>query len=144
MSHQELATISDVNQTAVDWAGGRYDYAKQLLEDETIGYLNDSLNLFYSLLCTEPQDWKKLAPWFFTQDEWQNFCFHIWFQALEKRAYGQSDNLEWIPEDTAEIAVIFDKVEDFRSDISKNVDKLLAMENFYYKLQGEQGVGSWN
>lgn len=140
----EISQISGVNQTAVDWAGGRYDYAQQLLEEETINYLNDSLNLFYSLLCTPAQDWKKMAPWFFSNDQWQDFCFHVWFQALEKRINGQVDNLEWIPEDSSQIAHIFDKVEDFRSDISRNVDKLLAMENFYYKVQGEQGASAWS
>ncbi|MCJ8276110.1 MAG: hypothetical protein HRT44_11255, partial [Bdellovibrionales bacterium] len=144
LNAQELSQDENMNDTAVTWAGGRFDYAQRLLEDETIEYLNHSLQLFYSLLCSSPEDWKKKAPWFFTHDEWQDFCFHIWNQALEKRLSGQSENLEWIPENPGRLSQIFECVEDFRSDLNRHVDKLLAMENFYYKLKENSEVQQWN
>ena len=144
LTEEQLKHVKDLSPTAMEWSGGRLDYAKQLLEENSINTLNESLQLFYKLICGEALDWKKEASWFFDDENEKDFCFHIWNQALEKRLHGQKNNLEWMPEDEAKLSYLFERLEDFKSDLNRNVDKLLAMENFYYSLRKDDKVSLWS
>ena len=136
LSPSELAQFQAFDEVSLTWSGGRLQMAMDLQEKEHVDQLNDSLQFLYSLICEMPQDWKKKAPWFFANNERaREFNFNIWNQALEKRLYKADVDLNWLPEDSARISFIHEKIEFLKKDILANVDKLLAIENFYYQLK---------
>ena len=139
LSREDLGLIEPFSASALDWADGRVQIAQDLSEKDSMEKVNGSLKFLYSLTCESPQDWKKMAPWFFNSDPDREFGFQIWNQALEKRLYRTGENLDWLPEGPAAIAFIFDKAEVLQKDIRANVDKLLAVENFYYQIR-QQGT----
>ena len=135
LTKQELQSYTDFTDLAVNWSDGRLTMALELQSDDKVSELNNSIQLFYSLLCEHPTDWKKKAPWFFNNDYSREFCFNIWKQALEKRLYQSSENLEFIPESPGKISQIFEEMGRLQTEIKSNVDKLLALENFYYRVR---------
>ncbi len=135
LRRDELKSFQDFSDLALEWSAGNIQRAQELEEDQTVDQLNDSLRFFYSLLCEGPQDWKKTAPWFFNDNHARDFSFSIWTQALQKRLHNEGENLDWVPEGSGAIAQVYESVENLRSDIHANVDKLLAIENFYYRVK---------
>ncbi len=134
LSQEELKQYKDFGHLALEWSAGQLQMALELEEEKKADQLNESLRFFYALLCEAPQDWKKQASWFFSDDLARDFGFNIWNQALSKRLHQQGENLDWIPENSGTIAQIYDSLERLNSDILANVDKLLAVENFYYRV----------
>lgn len=135
LSAGELKKLSTLDEDILQWADGRVELAESLQEAETVDYLNQSLRLLYDLFCQSPQDWKKRAPWFFSNDHWRNFSFMIWSQAFEKKLYRQNSDLDWLPDSPQVLTSSFEMLEKLRSDIARNVDKQLALENFYYSVR---------
>ncbi len=132
LSREELLQIQDFGTKALDWSRGRVDQAIFLEEAESQEKINQSLELFRSLLCGEPRDWKKEAPWFFTKNGEQEFCLNLWNQALQRRLHGEDKDISWLPPTPKTISFIFECLQDLEKDLWSNVDKLLALENFYY------------
>lgn len=135
LSVEELGSVGRFDEVSISWSDGRVSLAEQLQEEKSVDQLNDSLKLFYSLICESPQDWKKAAPWFFTSEEARQFTFSVWNQALEKRLYSKGQNLDWLPEESGLLSFVYDQVESLKKDINANVEKQLALENFYYQLK---------
>ena len=135
LTDDELSAVGKFDNVAISWADGRVSLAEQLLEEKSVDQLNESLKFLYSLICEAPQDWKKTAPWFFSSEESRQFNFNIWNQAIEKRLYGKGENLDWLPETPDKLSFIFERVEALKKDIGSNVEKQLAIENFYYQLK---------
>jgi hypothetical protein len=133
LTPEEMCQVKDFSALALQWSGGHLPMARELEDESKMQQLNDSLRLLYSLLCEQPQDWKKLAPWFFNDDQAREFSFRIWSQALSKRLHQQGENLDWVPEHSGAIAQVYESIELLKRDIQGNVDKLLAVENFYYR-----------
>ena len=131
----ELASFQKFNSLSLDWSDGCLQMAQDLEQPETVQKLNDSIQLFYSVICESPDDWKKRAPWFFNSNQDRDFCLNIWKQALHKRLHNQSDNLEFIPTQLGKISRLFESLENLQRDIGANVDKVLALENFYYSAR---------
>ncbi|MCB0378179.1 MAG: DNA polymerase III subunit [Bdellovibrionales bacterium] len=135
LADRELDQLENVDEVARQWCGGRVDMAEHLSDEESIEYLNQSLQFLYALLSPQPQDWKKDFAWFFSQDSWREFCFFIWQRALEQRLQGRSENLEWLPLESDALSSMFEASEELQRDVARNVDKVLAIENFYYSLR---------
>ena len=135
LSKEELVQIHDFSARALDWSRGSVDRAFFLEEVENREQLDESLKFFRSLLCEDPQDWKRKFPWFFSKDTQREFCLGIWNQALYKKLHGEDDNLHWLPSDTNEVSFVFEQLQSFEKDLWGHVDKLLALENFYYSLR---------
>ena len=138
LNREELLQIKDFSTIALDWSRGRVDQAFFLENAENREQLNESLKFFQSLFCEEPQDWKKKFPWFFSKDDERKFCLEIWNQALHKKLHGEGsgdDDLHWLPSDLKVINFTFEQLQFFEKNLWTNVDKLLALENFYYSLQ---------
>ncbi len=131
----ELRQFQDFSDLAIEWSAGNLQMALELEDEKNVDQLNESLRFFYSLLCEGPQDWKRKAPWFFGDDHAREFSLNIWKQALAKRLHGQGENLDWVPEGGAAISMVYDSLETLKTDIRANVDKLLALENFFYRVK---------
>ena len=135
LSREELLQIQNFSTTALDWSRGSVDRAFFLEEAESQKQFGQSLELFHSLFCEEPQDWKKKSPWFFKENREREFCLDIWNQALQKNLHAEDGSLHWLPSDPRVVSFIFECLQSFEKDIWNNVDKLLALENFYYSLK---------
>ena len=134
LSRSELKSHGGFHPMALDWSGGRLQRALELQEEKARGQLNQSLKFLYSLLYEPPQDWKKMAPWFFEKtDQSRQGAFDVWAQALEKRLYAQGENLDWLPQERAALIRIYQGLERLQEDLRANGDKLLALERFYYE-----------
>jgi DNA polymerase III delta' subunit len=138
LSKKDLMRYRKFDEVSLAWSDGRLGLAIELSEQNALDQLNNSIQFFYSLLTEQPQDWKKKAPWFFGDDLARDFNFKIWHQALSKRLHNTEADLEWLPAESGRLSFIFEQVEDLKLDIDANVDKLLALENFYYKLHQDQ------
>lgn len=137
LNETELLQYGAFEPVALAWSDGRLHRAIELQDRQRVEQLNECLHFLFSLTCEDGQDWKKKAPWFFNDDDQREFCFLIWKQALAKRLYGQGENLDWLPEATGAVSQLYDSIEDMKSNITANVDKLLAVENFYYQVRQE-------
>lgn len=135
LSNEELVAFKSFDALSLQWSDGRLQMALDLEDEKNVEQLNKSLKLLYSLLCEHPQEWKKTAPWFFDSNEAREFSFNIWKQALYKRLHNQGENLDWLPENAGAISQVYETVEFLKGDVQANVDKVLAVENFYYKLR---------
>ncbi len=135
LSKEELVQIHSFSAKALDWSRGSADRAFFLEEAENQEQLDESLKFFHSLLCEEPRDWKKKFPWFFSKDGQREFCLEIWSHALHKKLHREDENLHWLPSDPKDISFVFEQLQSFEKDLWGNVDKLLALENFYYSLK---------
>jgi DNA polymerase-3 subunit delta' len=134
LTREELLSYKKFQALSLDWSDGRLQIAEELEQEKNQEQLNNSLQFLYSLLCEGSQDWKKVAPWFFNREESRDFTFLIWKQALSKRLHGEGENLDWIPESSQTLTQVYERLEDLKKDISGNMDKVLAIENFYYGL----------
>ncbi len=134
----ELQQYKEFSNLSLEWADGRLQMALELEEEDRLQQLNDSLKFLYALLSEGPQAWKAKAPWFFDNDQEREFGFNIWKQALSKRLHNQGENLEWIPSEPALISRIYDNLEFLKADLAGNMDKTLAIENFYYRLHSRE------
>lgn len=135
LSENELLQYKKFSKLSLQWSAGRLQRAIELEDEKNVEQLNQSLQFFYSLLSGQPQDWKKLAPWFFSNDINREWSIDIWKQALHQRLHQQGENLDWVPEKSGEIAGVYENIESLENDIGANVDKLLALENFFYRLR---------
>lgn len=135
LSENELLQYKKFSKLSLQWSAGRLQRALELEDEKNVEQLNQSLQFFYSLLSSQPQDWKKLAPWFFSNDINREWSIDIWKQALHQRLHQQGENLDWVPEKSGEIAGVYENIESLENDIRANVDKLLALENFFYRLR---------
>jgi DNA polymerase III gamma/tau subunit len=135
LSEEELNQAGTFDAVAIEWSDGRINLAEQFMQEDSIELLNKSLKFLYSITCESAQDWKKAAPWFFTNDDHRNFGLNIWSQALEKRLYGKGSNLNWLPQKPQDLSKLFEQIEDLKKDFNANVDKLLAIENFHYQIK---------
>ena len=136
LTREELGKIQEFSDTALIWSRGRVEQALALEEEGAVEQLDQSLKFFSSLLWDSPQDWKKKAPWFFTKDGGMESCLGFWGQALEKRLWGeQKDQLDWLPADSKSIVFVFERLLGLERDLWANVDRQLAIENFYYSLK---------
>lgn len=135
LSENELLQYKKFSKLSLQWSAGRLQRALELEDEKNVEQLNQSLQFFYSLLSGQPQDWKKLAPWFFSNDINREWSIDIWKQALHQRLHQQGENLDWVPEKSGEIAGVYENIESLENDIGANVDKLLALENFFYRLR---------
>lgn len=140
LTSEELGHYQNFSSLALNWSDGRLQMALDLEEPAKCDQLNESLQLLYSLLCESPQDWKKKAPWFFSNDENRDFTYSIWKQALAKRLHSQGENLDWLPENLEMVTKVYECFENLKKDIHSNVDKVLAMENFYYRVHSQESV----
>ncbi len=135
LSLDQLKTNTDFDDVALNWCDGRLSRAQELSEPTQREELNKAFDFFYALLFDQPQDWKKLSPTFFNEAETRKFYFQIWFQALNKKLHQSGENLEWLPPEPQRLSAIHEQVENLMKDLDANVDKLLAVENFYYQLR---------
>ncbi len=135
LTNEDLKEYDDFGKLPLLWADGRLEMALELREKDSIDHLNASLKFLYDIFYEESRDWKKLAPWFFSDNEKRGFCLDIWRQALSKRLYGEPAQLDWIPEEASSITFVYDQLEELKAEMNGNVDKLLAIENFQYRVR---------
>ncbi len=135
LTRDELSQTQEFDEVALSWSDGRLHQAQDLQDKKMVDQLNDSLQFLYALICESPQDWKKKAPWFFSDDATRDFTFNVWKQALEKRLYNTGENLDWLPEQPQHLSGLFETMESLKGDLAANMDKLLAIEGFYYKAR---------
>jgi hypothetical protein len=138
LSHEDMEVAGELDPVAIRWSGGSLSLAKWIQDGPGKEAIDHSLQLFYSLLCESPQDWKKNAPWFFSEDEQRELSFRIWSLALQQRAHGQNDNLEFLPADPGQLARIYESIQDLQKDVESHVDKQLALDHFYYQIREAQ------
>jgi DNA polymerase III delta' subunit len=135
LSEEDLKSYDAFGKLPLLWSDGRLEMALDLREEDNVNHLNASLKFLYDLLYEQGGDWKKLAPWFFNDREKREFCLNIWKQALSKRLYKEPAQLDWMPEEPQAITFFYEELEKLKGEMEANVDKLLSIENFQYKLR---------
>ena len=140
LNRDELLQIENFGEEALSWSCGSVEQAFFLEDPENKTQLGQSLEFLRSLLSPEPAEWKKHFPWFFSKENGsqREFCFKIWNRAFQKKLYSQDcqkDDLDWLPGDPEVITSFFDSLHSFQENLWANVDKLLALESFYYSVQ---------
>ena len=135
LSPEEMSKGGKIQDWAIRWSGGSLNRAQQIQTGEGQEYIQNSLKLLYSLLNEPVQDWKKVASWFFSADEWREFSLEIWAEALRQKAHGQDQGLEFLPQNLDRISSLFENIQDLQKDLEAHVDKQLALDNFYYQVK---------
>ncbi len=132
---EQMGQDQRFDDVALEWSDGRLSRAIELTTPESREEFNRAFDFLYALLYQAPQDWKKLSPDFFTEAETRKFYFQLWFQALNKKLHQKGQNLDWLPDEPQKLSLIHEQIETLMKDIDINVDKTLALENFYYQVR---------
>lgn len=136
LSQEQLSSLGDMNELALTWSGGRVESARELQTEDGAKHLQESLSFLYKLVCSEPQDWKKEAPWFFNDEFRRERSFEHWSLALRNCLRGQAKGLEFLAQRPQHLPVIFESLMDLQKDLERHVDKQLALDHFSYQVKG--------
>ena len=135
LTGEDLAGESSIPPWVHRWAKGRWSRAQRLASEEGEQIFRDSFAILGSMVQGELRDWKKDFPWFFQADEDRQFALETWSEALRQRAFAQAPDLDFLGDSGQVLAQIEEEVQSLQRDLDSNVDKVLAMDAFFYRIQ---------
>lgn len=135
LTKEDLGRVAGGNETAMAWSDGRWTRALELQDEGARQDLTGAFEFLYALLYDPPQDWKKKSPDFFNATDKRKFYFEMWNLALSKRLSGEQKDIDWLPADRSQLVLVHEQLENLQKSIERNVDKTLALENFYYQVR---------
>ena len=136
LTKEELGKIQKFSDRALNWSRGRVDQALALEEEGAMEQLDQSLKFFCSPALGLPPGLEEKGSLVFCKGWGDGILSCFWGQALEKRLWGeQKDQLDWLPPDSKSIVFVFECLLGLEQDLWANVDRQLALENFYYSLK---------
>lgn len=132
---EELEAVEQLPAWTRRWAKGRWARAQRLASEDGETLFRESFELLGHLVQGDLRDWKRDFPWFFQSDTDRQFAMETWSEALRQRAFGQAEDLTFLTTNAGRLTDIQDEILNLQLDIEANVDKVLALDAFYYRLQ---------